>query len=66
VGQTVAEMVRYAGRENLRLGLQAAESAGMYDAVTIPLKDVAGGVGRFGIAPAATLSGWKAERGEIL
>ncbi len=50
VGEAVAEMVGKAGREDLRLGFQPAESAGMNDAVAIALEGVAVGMIGFRIA----------------
>ena len=41
VGQAVAEMVGKAGREDLRLGFQAAECPGVNDTVAIALEGVA-------------------------
>src|SRR3990167_1476533 len=51
VGQTVAEVVGVAPGEDLRLGLEAAESAGVDDAVAVALVVVAVRVRRLGIAP---------------
>src|ERR1041385_6489738 len=59
VGQPVAEVVRDAGRENLRLSFQPAERAGVNDAVAIPLKRVPVWMLSFRIAPTASLRGWK-------
>ncbi len=53
VRQAIAEMVRIARGENLRLGFQAAKSAGMDDAIAIARVDAAVRMGRLGITPAA-------------
>ncbi len=55
VRQTIAEMIRVACSENLRLGFQATKSAGMDDAIAVARIGTAVRMGRFGIAPAAGL-----------
>ena len=59
VRQPVAEMVRKAGCKDLRLVLEAAEGAGVDDAVAVPLEVAAVGVRRFGIAAAPAFGLWK-------
>ena len=53
VGKAVAKVVRVAAGEDLRLRFEAAEGAGVNDAVAVALKIVAVGVRRFGIAASA-------------
>jgi hypothetical protein len=53
VGEAVAEVVGVAAGEDLRLGFQTAEGAGVDDAVTIALKVVAVRVRGFGAAASA-------------
>ncbi len=55
VRQAIAEMVRVARGENLRLGFEAAKSAGMNDAVAVTRVGTAVRMGRLGVAPAAGL-----------
>src|SRR5258708_12188620 len=55
VRQSIAEMVRVARGENLRLGFQAAKSARMNDAVAVTRVGTAVRMGRLGIAPPAGL-----------
>ncbi len=64
MGQAVAEMVAKAGREDLGFGFQAAESAGMDDAVAVALEGVAVRMGGFRIAPPSALCHRKAEMAE--
>ena len=45
-------MIGETGCENLGLGLQPPEGAGMDDAVAVALEGVAVGMFRFGVAPA--------------
>src|SRR5438067_1111192 len=44
MGQSIAEMVGEPGRENLRLGFQPPEGAGMHDAVAVALERIAIGM----------------------
>ena len=53
VGEAVAEVVGVAAGEDLRLGFEAAEGAGVDDAVAIALKVVAVGMRGFGEAASA-------------
>ncbi len=53
VGEAVAEVVGVAAGEDLRLGFQAAESAGVNDAVAVALEIVAVGMRGFGEAASA-------------
>ena len=53
VGEAVAEMVGVAAGEDLRLGFEAAEGAGVDDAVAVALKVVAVGMRRFREAASA-------------
>jgi hypothetical protein len=58
VGQTIAEMIRNAGSENLRLVLKPPESPRVYDTVAIALERIA--VRMLGLrvaAPAGSLDG---------
>jgi hypothetical protein len=55
VGQSVAEVVRVAAREDLGLGFEAPESARMDDPVTVALEVVAVGMLRLGAAATARL-----------
>ena len=57
VGETVAKVVGVAAGEDLSLGFETAEGAGMDDAVAVALKVVAVGVGRFGEAASAGVLG---------
>ncbi len=53
MGEAVAEVVGVAAGENLRLGFEAAEGAGVNDAVAVALKVVAVGVRGLGEAASA-------------
>jgi hypothetical protein len=53
VGQAVAEVVGVAASENLSLGFQAAESAGMNDAIAVALEVVAVGMLRLRMTASA-------------
>ena len=53
VGEAVAEVVGVAAGEDLRLGFEAAESAGVNDAVAVALKIIAVGMRRFREAASA-------------
>ncbi len=53
VGEAVAEVVRVAAGENLRLGFETAEGAGVDDAVAVALEVVAVGMRRLGEAASA-------------
>ena len=53
VGEAVAEVVGIAPAEDLGLGFEAAEGAGVDDSVAVALKIVAVGVGRLGKAASA-------------
>src|SRR5260370_38223082 len=55
VRQAIAEMIRVSRRENLRLGFQAAKSAGMDDTIAVTRVDGAVQMGRFGRGPAPGL-----------
>jgi hypothetical protein len=55
VRQAVAKMIGVPPRENLRLGLQTPESAGVDDAVAVTLEIVAVGMLGLGITPTARL-----------
>ncbi len=55
VGQAVAEMVGKPGREHLGFGFQAAEGAGMDNAVAVALEAVAVRVVGFRVEPAPAL-----------
>ena len=48
--QAIAKVIGIAARENLSLRFQTAKGAGMNDTVAIPLKGVAVGVRRLGVA----------------
>src|SRR5437899_8985635 len=53
--QTVAEVVRVAAREDLRLGLKPAKGAGVNHTIAVALEIVAVGVRRLSKAPSAGL-----------
>jgi hypothetical protein len=55
MGQAVAKVIRIAAREDLSLRFQAAEGAGVHDAVAIALKVIAVRMGRFGMAPSSRI-----------
>jgi hypothetical protein len=64
MGEAVAEVVRKARRENLSLILEAAEGAGVHEAVTVALELGAVGVRGLRIASQTTLAGREAEPAE--
>jgi hypothetical protein len=53
MSEAIAEVIGVAARENLGLGFEAAEGAGVDDAVTVALKVVAVGVLRLGVTASA-------------
>ena len=53
MGEAVAEVVGVAAGEDLRLGFEAAEGAGVNDAVAVALEVVAVGMRRLGEAASA-------------
>ena len=61
VGEPVPKMIRDTRRKDLRLILQAAEGARMYDAVAIALELTAVRMRQFGIAAAAASLDWKTQ-----
>src|SRR5579862_41366 len=64
VGEAVAEMVGKAGREDLRFGFQAAEGAGVNDAIAVALEGVAIGMIGFGIAASQAVLNLEAKPGK--
>jgi hypothetical protein len=53
VREPVSKVIAKAGRENLSLGFQAPESAGMHDAVAVALERIAVAMFRLRVAPAS-------------
>ena len=66
VGQTVTEMVRDPGREDLGLVFQTAKRSGMHDAIAVSLEVIAIGMRELGITPSAAATNRESQLGKRL